>query len=315
MPKPRGKKNQTKKTASTKNKRAALTPPFADANTVLLDRLFSNHSKSWLYVGFLTVCSLLGLYLLFQHLIGPGVAILLSVLALLFAEPFFRKMASFHKFALIVLGLLLTADSLAVIPDYGAVMPQGLVLHVPDLSGVFFVAGCFLMLVGFRFSNYDADTSPDLKPWQTYLSLAVIIGCGAAMTLSHFGEVMGYYWDDTAEIMLDIRSTKELHFYSIIMPFSFREPTFNYLATLVWYLFSGLTGMSLQRIVSVFIYLLTILAMYFLGAKVANRRVGLLFAALGAFNKWLPTETLWGYGLVLNPLMISASFLALFRLF
>ncbi len=277
--------------------------------------LDAGYLNRFLNVSLLFLFFLSGLISCWKGLYPTGIGFIAGGLTLAFAKPFFKKLRTDLQFGLAALGALLIAESFSAIHDFAEVMPQGLLFNFSNWFGFLFILGFVLVFMSSRFSSVAQFQEPEIKFWQVGLILSCLGVVAAWIALSHLSDPPGFYWDDNATVIKDIRTVKELHIYGIIMPASFREPAITYWTALVWYLFPDATGLQMQRIGPVFMFLASLGMMYLLGKEIAGRKVGLIFAALGAVNKWLLTETVWGSGLILTIFSISWSLLMIYRIF
>lgn len=269
----------------------------------------------FIYGVLLFIFFLSGFLSCWKGLYPTGIGFIAGGLTLAFAKSIFKNLRADIQFGLAALGALLIAESFSAVHDFAEVMPQGLLFNLPNWHGFLFIVGFVLILMGSRFSSRPPFQEPEVKSWQVGLILGCVAAVAAWIALSHLNDPPGFYWDDNATVIKDIRTVKELHLYGIIMPASFREPAITYWTAMLWYLFPDATGIQMQRIGPVFMFLASLGMMYLLGKEVAGRKVGLIFAAIGAVNKWLLTETVWGSGLILTMFSVSWSLLMLYRIF
>ncbi len=183
----------------------------------------------------------------------------------------------------------------------------------------------FLILSGFLLAVLGFQRNPktlgppipdsDIGSKASRILLFFILVLGAVMRLYGAGEITGQYWDDFALAWVDARSIVDYHHFFIFANAQDGEPLHAYLLAGFMWLFPRVSGLMAQRLVPTLIDLCAIWLFYLIGKEFGKRRIGLVFASLGAVNQAMLSMLLSCMRFYLIPFFIALCFLLTFRLF
>ncbi len=194
----------------------------------------------------------------------------------------------------------------------------------PQSQGWFFhesywyVLFAFIAMVAAFKLTPPAPAMEDLPPSLSWILLPAILGLAAYLRLYHASIPMMSYWDDPARDITWPRQLFELGDYSDGFVFepghTTGEPLFFYFTLFLWHLVPNLKSIYAQRLATTLVDLGTIFVLYHLGKEIANRRVGLLLALIGALSKAMVVKCIDGLRVISMPFAMALALLAFFRL-
>lgn len=249
-----------------------------------------------IYVLFL----LLGYFLLSERKVILGFAgLFLSVLAAWrvqsLKKPFLPGLLAFGWVA----GILFVLYGFLAIPAMRIYLPWAPTHLVPTLPMA--SMGFVLLIGGFAWLRAD-EKDPGPGSWVSRFWLAVILGVAAWMRLKDFHNPVPQYWFDTCLANIQARNTADFPDERfLIFPYSAQPPFYEYVITLGYWIFPGISSIVLQKFVWALFDLVSIWIHYLLGKEAGGRRTGLILAAAMAFSK--PMLTLCVSGM--NPVTVS----------
>jgi hypothetical protein len=145
--------------------------------------------------------------------------------------------------------------------------------------------------VGMGFLAWGFRSLPRLLPVHdvstvtSRLLLFLVFLTALGMRVYRMDQIEGHYWQDYALPMGDAALALDLNDWFILAPYQPGEPFYSYLIVALFRLFPDAWGFLVQRWASILIDMSAIWVFYLLGKEFGSRRIGLLMAALGAFNK------------------------------
>ncbi len=243
-----------------------------------------------------------------------GVGLLAAGVVLIFAKFFIQKFTPALKYGLLILGILLVAESFSVVHDYSPLLPQGLLFHFSTFTGVVFLLGCLLLFLGFRYFSHEQVEADDVKSLKSLFLLTFFLGFSAWTTFINLDVPDGYQCDDADAPVEDVMDFKDLHQGYLIDGYGMKEAGPAHVTAFLWNFIPNESSIHIQFLGNELFALLNLVFVYLLGREVGGARVGLIFAALMTFGKWVPSEVISGYFSVSATWIVSWCLFVFFRL-
>lgn len=306
----RKKTNKTKKTSG----RSASDKKAMKFLSLLSDVLFFSPPRpSWLAA----VAIALGIYLLTfvgfekEHWVAGW--ILAGVSLCLFTRLFRPGVMRERVFLLLgPIGSILVGVGLLSFPSFGWDFPSKHSLDLPHPL-LFIMSGVLALFLCFLAFRPESRAEVEISGRTAGFCLLLVLGLATWLRLCHFGDPYAMYWDDFAISMIDGRGVVDFGEHHMLFPLGDRQPFYNYLVVLMYYLFPGWNSIVIQNVTWAGIDLAATWMLYLLGKETGGRRVGLIVAAFGAVSKPFLISCLTGQSLIPTSLYIAAALFFTFR--
>jgi hypothetical protein len=270
--------------------------------------------SAFIYRFILAASFITGIFICLRHSTQLGIGFIGAGVVLAFFGRFVEKLKPVAKYGLVILGWILLAEAFSVVPDYGPLLPQGLIFHTQPFTGLLFLVGCVLIFLGYHYFPDNESQAEDFKPATAWLILSCFMIFSAWTTYINLDVPDGYQCDDADAPIEAIMRMKELHQYFFIAPYSLTETGPFFMTAILWKAFPTISSIHIQFLGGEVMALLNLWLLFLLGKEVRNRRTGLLLAAIGTGSKWIPGEVISGYYAVSATLAVTWCLLAFFKL-